>query len=112
MRCLVVCTILCAVVGIQAAAWADETCAEPVTEKTALFNGKDFTGWKLFLPGNADVTKTWSVKNGVIAFSVEVTVENAFLFFSADATLTGDISLGVNKKNQLTVSVSNVDSSV
>ncbi len=54
----------------------------------------------------------FSVKNGVIAFSVEVTVENAFLFISAHATLTGDISLGVNKKNQLTVSVSKVDSSV
>ncbi len=42
--------------------------ADPVApkEKTDLFNGKDFSGWKLFLAGNADVTKTWSVENGVI----------------------------------------------
>jgi hypothetical protein len=31
-----------------------------------LFNRKDLSGWKLFLPGDADVTQTWSVKNGVI----------------------------------------------
>ncbi len=36
-------------------------------EKIALFNGKDFTGWKLFVPDpNHDVTKTWSVVDGVI----------------------------------------------
>jgi hypothetical protein len=36
-------------------------------KKTALWNGKDFTSWKLFVsnPGH-DVTKTWSVKDGVI----------------------------------------------
>lgn len=54
----------------------------------------------------------FSVKNGVIAFSVEVTVEDAVLWIDVDATLAGDVSLGVNKKNRLTVSVSNVDSSV
>lgn len=31
-----------------------------------LFNGRDFSGWKLFLPGDADVNKTWSVQDGVI----------------------------------------------
>src|SRR5437773_11122366 len=31
-----------------------------------LFNGKDFTGWKMFLPGDADPEKTWSVKDGEI----------------------------------------------
>jgi hypothetical protein len=31
-----------------------------------LFNGKDFSGWKLYLPKDADVTQTWSVENGVI----------------------------------------------
>lgn len=36
-------------------------------EKTMLWNGKDFTGWKLFLrDAAADVKKTWSVVNGVI----------------------------------------------
>ena len=41
---------------------------EPVipTAKSELFNGKDFSGWTLFLPGGADVTKTWSITNGVI----------------------------------------------
>lgn len=36
-------------------------------EKTMLWNGRDFTGWKLYTrePGH-DVTKTWSVKNGLI----------------------------------------------
>jgi len=46
--------------------WADEGPVVP-KKKTPLWNGKDFTGWKLFL-GNprADVNKVWSVKNGVI----------------------------------------------
>ncbi|MHC4436886.1 MAG: family 16 glycoside hydrolase [Planctomycetota bacterium] len=36
-------------------------------EKTMLFNGKDFTGWKLFTrKPDHDVMKTWSVKNGLI----------------------------------------------
>jgi len=36
-------------------------------EKIVLWNGKDFTGWKLFVPDpNHDVTKTWSTKDGVI----------------------------------------------
>lgn len=42
---------------------------EPIVpkEKVILWNGRDFTGWKLFL-GNpeGDVTKTWSIKEGVI----------------------------------------------
>lgn len=36
-------------------------------EKTMLWNGKDFTGWKLFLrDASADVKNTWSVANGLI----------------------------------------------
>ena len=36
-------------------------------EKTMLWNGKDFTGWKLFTrEPDHDVMKTWSVKNGLI----------------------------------------------
>jgi hypothetical protein len=36
--------------------------------RTHLFNGKDFTGWKLFIPPekNVDVHSVWSVKDGVI----------------------------------------------
>ncbi len=36
-------------------------------EKIMLFNGMDFTGWKLFLrDAAADVAKTWSVKAGLL----------------------------------------------
>ncbi len=36
-------------------------------EDAALFNGKDFTGWKMFIPDETvDVTTVWSVKDGVI----------------------------------------------
>jgi hypothetical protein len=42
---------------------------EPIvpTEKVMLWNGKDFTGWKLFvLDSDHDVTKTWSIGDGAI----------------------------------------------
>jgi hypothetical protein len=36
-------------------------------EKTMLWNGKDFAGWKMFLRESAaDPAKTWSVTNGLI----------------------------------------------
>ena len=36
-------------------------------EPTALFNGKDFEDWKLFIPDeNIDPLTVWSVKDGVI----------------------------------------------
>ncbi len=36
-------------------------------EKTVLFNGKDFAGWKLYFKDPAhDYRKTWSIKDGVI----------------------------------------------
>jgi len=36
-------------------------------EKTMLWNGKDFTGWKLFLrDAAADVMKTWSASQGLL----------------------------------------------
>ena len=35
-------------------------------KKTALWNGKDFTGWKLFVPEPYAVTRVWSIKDGVI----------------------------------------------
>jgi len=43
--------------------------AKPIApaEKTPLWNGKDFTGWKLFGRNpNADLCTVWSVKDGVI----------------------------------------------
>jgi len=48
-------------------------CAEDMTlfggspKEIALFNGNDFTGWKLFIPDETvDVTTVWSVQDGVI----------------------------------------------
>ena len=36
-------------------------------DKIELFNGKDFTGWKLFIPDDSiDVNTVWQVKDGVI----------------------------------------------
>jgi len=36
-------------------------------QRIMLFNGKDLTGWKLFIPDeNIDVNKIWSVRNGVV----------------------------------------------
>jgi len=43
-------------------------CAEEKpTERQELWNGKDFSGWTLFLPGDSvAVEEVWSVKDGVI----------------------------------------------
>jgi hypothetical protein len=47
-----------------AAVLATSGCAS----RTRLFNGKDFAGWKLYVPPekNVDVHDVWSVKDGVI----------------------------------------------
>ena len=59
-RCLVLLTAL-VLAGLAAAAQD----AKPA--RIDLFNGKDFDGWKLFLPdAGADPAKTWSVRDGVI----------------------------------------------
>lgn len=40
---------------------------ETKSTKTELFNGTDFTGWKLFVPGDSvDVKTVWMVKDGVV----------------------------------------------
>ncbi len=54
---------------LAVAAGAAEKQNKPIvpTAKTMLWNGKDFSGWKLFTREPAhDVTKTWSVTNGAI----------------------------------------------
>jgi len=54
--------ILSTLVGCQGVAGPIEP-----SKKTMLFNGKDLTGWKLFIPDEAiDVSTIWSVKNGVV----------------------------------------------
>jgi hypothetical protein len=54
---------------VTATTCAQEKQQKPIVpkEKMALWNGKDFSGWKLFVrdPGH-DVTKTWSIKDGMI----------------------------------------------
>ena len=61
-RILVVALVCLIAVAVGAA----ESAVTP-TEKASLFNGKDFAGWKLFLPSkDDDVTKVWSVRSGVI----------------------------------------------
>lgn len=48
---------------------AKEEKKEPTVprEKIVLWNGKDFTGWELFVPvPGYDVTRTWSVKDSII----------------------------------------------
>lgn len=50
-------------------AFAPEEKSEPVVPKARLmlWNGRDFNGWKLFVPNpDYDVTRTWSIKDDVI----------------------------------------------
>lgn len=43
------------------------SCTQKQPEKVVLFNGTDFTGWKLAVDGDSvDVNDVWSVKDGVI----------------------------------------------
>ena len=71
MKRCVTATAVAAVAAIllAAAAGASEKQNRPIVpkEKTVLWNGRDFTGWKLYTrePGH-DVTKTWSVRNGLV----------------------------------------------
>ena len=58
-------TVMALICSVPSALFAGAAAAED--QVVELFNGKDFTGWKLFIPDpNAEVTRTWSVKNGVI----------------------------------------------
>ena len=58
----VLCFSLCAVFSLAGLAALAAEAPAPV-----VFNGKDFTGLKLFLPdASKDPAKTWSVKDGVI----------------------------------------------
>ncbi len=60
-------TLLAVVVLITPVAAAQSADAIVPKETLALFNGKDFTGWKLFVADPShDVSKTWSVNNGIL----------------------------------------------
>jgi hypothetical protein len=57
------------VILLVATTGASEKQNEPVVpkEKTMLWNGKDFAGWKLYTrEPDYDVTKVWSIKNGSV----------------------------------------------
>ena len=63
-RAMRVAVVVCLTMGAVAAGGEEPSVP---TEKTALFNGKDFAGWVKFCPSKpADVDKIWTVKDGVI----------------------------------------------
>ena len=60
-------TLLLAMSFLASPAIAAESQPVVPKEKIMLWNGADFTGWKLFLPDPAaDVSKTWSIGKGVL----------------------------------------------
>jgi hypothetical protein len=61
---LIALTVILAAGLIAGRSQAGEAIAP--TGRIELFNGKDFTGWKLYLRGDADPSQTWSIKDGVI----------------------------------------------
>ncbi len=66
---IAVATILVTMIVLASATEMSEKQNQPIVpiDKMMLWNGKDLTGWKPFTNNaNADVTKTWSVGNGVI----------------------------------------------
>jgi hypothetical protein len=62
-RWLPLAVLAASIVLLGSATAADDKKDEGFTD---LFNGKDFTGWKVFLQKNADPEKTYSFKDGVI----------------------------------------------
>ena len=55
-----------AVLVVISALFAGLGCGKK-SQKQMLFNGQDFTGWTLFIPGDSvDVNQVWSVKDGVV----------------------------------------------
>ncbi len=69
-RCVIAIVLLVVTAALLVSiTFAQEEQKEPTVpkEKIFLWNGKDFTGWKLFVPDHGyDITKTWSVKDSVI----------------------------------------------
>jgi len=60
-------TLLLAMSFPASPAIAAESSPVVPKEKIMLWNGTDFTGWKLFLPeASADVSQTWSIGKGVL----------------------------------------------
>lgn len=42
-------------------------CSAPRQHKVVLFNGRNFDGWTLFVPGDSvDVAAVWSIRDGVV----------------------------------------------
>jgi hypothetical protein len=53
--------------GLAAALAAPGRAADDAAGFKPLFNGRDFTGWTVYLRDNADPAKTFSIKDGVIS---------------------------------------------
>jgi hypothetical protein len=62
LRALLACAAVLTAAGLAAVA-EDKKADDGFTP---VFNGRDFTGWKFFVKGDADPKKTWSVQDGVI----------------------------------------------
>jgi hypothetical protein len=66
---LIIVALAVTIALLAASTGASEGRNKPIVpkEKTMLWNGKDFAGWKLYTrEPNHDVMKTWSVNNGLI----------------------------------------------
>ena len=66
---LIIAALAVTIALFAAATGASEGRNKPIVpkEKTMLWNGRDFAGWKLYTrEPDHDVMKTWSVKNGLI----------------------------------------------
>ena len=63
---LLVLSVLAVILSVFMGCQSQTGPMEP-SKKIMLFNGKDLSGWKLFIPDEAiDVDEIWSVKNGVV----------------------------------------------
>ena len=62
LRALLACAAVLTAAGLAAVA-EDKKADDGFTP---VFNGRDFTGWKFVVQGDADPKKTWSVQDGVI----------------------------------------------
>ena len=71
-RATIALTLSFVCVSFQSLIFADEPVPQVVTEKTALFNGKNLDGWSVFLNGQepgTDPNGVFTVEDGAIHIS-------------------------------------------
>lgn len=68
MKSIVICLILTGLLTLISCTEKKETGGSVTpSEKTDLFNGRDFTGWVRYIPGDSvDVDKVWQVRDGIL----------------------------------------------